>query len=166
MTRIALSRSDLLKRRLFAIGSVVSGLLCALGYALDGAGLIGLITGIVLIANGVLVAFASQHAGAWLVVDDDAVARDVGRRNEWRLRWAHIAVVRFGKDALWLVPSADVAAHPQIAPALEPHDVDGVSTPTFTVPLDPRTSAAVRAAVEKHAPPRLLAQSSPRPPST
>jgi hypothetical protein len=166
MTRIAMSRSELVKRRLFAIGSVVIGLLCILSAVLWGTALIGVITGIVLIANGVLVAFAAQHAGSWLVIDDDAVARDAGRRNEWRLRWAHMAAVRLTDDALRLVPLPEVAAHPQIAPALEPHDVDGTSAPTFSVPLDPRTTDAVRAAITQHAPPRLLAQSSPRPPST
>ncbi len=149
----------------------VSALSLALGLVGVGAFVFGgsvllLVLGIALLVVGGLLVLASRAANDVLVVDDDAVARDLARRNQWRLRWAHMAAVRFSGDALLLVPLPEVAGHPDIAPALDERDVDGTRTPTFCVLLDPQTLAAARAAITQHAPPHLLAQSSPRPPST
>ena len=165
-TSVSLSPTETRKLQLSAGASGVAGLFVLLSSVLGSTGVIGVVAGCVLLANGVVIGFAGRHRGTRLIVDDDAVARDVNARNTWRLRWAHMAAVRFVPDALWLVPLAEVASHPQIAPALEPREVDGVVTPTFAVPLDPRVADAVRAAITQHAPPRLLGQSSPRPPAT
>lgn len=136
--------------------SLALGVLGVVSFA-AGAGVLLLVLGLVLLALGVLMVFASRAANDVLVVDDDAVARDLARQNQWRLRWAHMAAVRFAADGLWLVPLPEVAGHPQIGPALEPREVDGASTPTFVVPLDARALDAVRAAVTRHAPAKLTA---------
>jgi hypothetical protein len=156
-------------------GSARSWTVCALSLVLGlvgiatfvfGGSVLLLVLGIALLVVGGLLLLASRAANDVLVVDDDAVARDLARQNQWRLRWAHMAAVRFAGDALLLVPLPEVAGHPEIAPALEERDVDGTRTPTFCVPLGAHTLAAARAAITEHAPPHLLAQSSPRPPST
>ena len=156
-------------------GSAKTWTVCVLSLALGVAGLgiavsnddvLVFVLAIVLIVVAALMAIASLAASDVLVVDDDAISLDIARRNQWRLRWAHMAAVRFVDNAVLLVPLPEVAQHREIAPALTPHDVDGVSTPGFEVPLGPAVIQAVRAAVTQHAPPELLAQSSPRPPST
>lgn len=162
---ITLARTGSPRTWTVAALSLVLGVVGVGSFAFDGSVLL-LILGIVLLVVGALMTLASRAPADVLVVDADAVGRDVRRANQWRLRWAHMAAVRFGADGLWLVPLPEVAEHPEIAPALEPRQVDGASAPTFVVALAPRTIEAVRAAITRHAPPPLLAQSSPRPPST
>jgi hypothetical protein len=162
---IPLARAGSAKSWTVAGLSLVLGLVGIVAAAL-GRGVLVLVLGIVLLVLGGLLTLASRAAKDVLVVDDDAVGREIARQNQWRLRWAHMAAVRFEADALLLVPLPEVAGHPQIAPALAEHRIDGTPRPAFAVPLDPHATAAVRAAVERHAPPQLLAQISPRPPST
>ena len=164
-TTITLARAGSTRSWTVSALSLVLGLV-GIGTFVAGGSVLLLILGIALLVVGVLLVLASRAPNDVLVVDDDAIGRDLARQNQWRLRWAHMAAVRFDPDALLLVPQPEVAAHREIAPALEPRDVDGVRTPTFAVPLDPALIGAVRAAVTQHAPPGLLAQSSPRPPST
>ena len=164
-TSIPLARAGSTRSWTVSALSLVLGIV-GIGTFVFGGSVLLLILGIALLVVGSLLVLASRAANDVLVVDDDAIARDLARQNQWRLRWAHMAAVRFDANALLLVPLPDVAGHREIAPALEARDVDGVRTPTFEVPLNPALMAAVRAAITQHAPPRLLAQSSPRPPST
>ncbi len=162
---ITLARAGSPRSWTVAALSLVLGVIGAVAFVADASVLL-LVLGILLLLVGAALVAASLAPKDVLVVDDDAIGRDLVRRNQWRLRWAHMAAVRIGTNAVWLVPLDEVADHPQIAPALAPRDIDGVNRPTFEVPLDPRSGEAVRAAVTRHAPSQLLAQSSPRPPST
>jgi hypothetical protein len=144
---------------------------------------VGVLGGLLLVVGAVL-AWGSRAAADRLTFDADAVARNVGPRNVWRLRWQHMSAVRFGttrwqhevpddqqppRDALWLVPLSAVAGPPEIAPALADRPIDGIMQPAFEVPLglNPKVWDAVRDAVVRHAPPQLLPDhSDPRPPST
>jgi hypothetical protein len=162
---ITLARAGSARSWTVCVLSLVLGLVGVTTFAFDGSVLL-LVLGIALLVVGGLLLVASRAPSDVLVVDDDAVGRDLARQSQWRLRWAHMAVVRFSGDAVLLVPLPDVAGHPAIAPALEQRDVDGVSMSTFCVRLDARSLDAARTAITQHAPPELLAQSSPRPPST
>ena len=162
---ITLARAGRPRSWTVAALSLVLGAIGVAAFAATGSVLL-LVLGILVLVVGAALVLASLAPNDVLLVDDDAIGRDVARQNQWRLRWAHMAAVRFVPPGLWLVPLPEVATHPEIAPALEPREVDGARLPTFAVPLDPRVTGAVRAAITRHAPPRLLAQSSPRPPST
>jgi hypothetical protein len=162
---ITLARAGSVKTWAVFVLSLVLGVI-GLGIATSNDDLLVFILAVVLIVVAALMAIASLAASDVLLVDDDAIARDLDRKNQWRLRWAHVAAVRFTNDAVLLVPLPEVADHPQIAPALEPQAIDGQQKATFAVRLDPGKTAAARLAITRHAPHALLAQSSPRPPST
>jgi hypothetical protein len=172
-TVVTLSRSGGINHLLAAVASMLLGgfgiIWAALGH---GRVLLGVLGGVLLVLGAAL-AWGSRVAADRLVFDADAVARNVGPRNLWRLRWQHMAAVRFGsthwqddvpegqqphRDALWLVPLAAVAGHPEIAPALADRPVDGILQPTFEVPLglNPKLWDAVHVAVLRHAPDQLV----------
>jgi hypothetical protein len=173
-TRVNLSSSRGVQHILAAAVSMLLGAFGVVSAVLGRAGVgFGVLGGFLLLAGAAL-AWGSTLAADRLVIDSEAVARTVGRRTVWRLRWVHMAAVRFGRtrwedevpegheiprDALWLVPLAAVADHPEIAPALEPRPVDGVMQPTFEVPLglNPKVWDEVRDAIVRHAPPHLVA---------
>ena len=163
--KITLARAGPARSWTVAVLSFVLGIIGVVSFSVDGSVLL-LVLGILLLVVGAALVAASRAPKDLLTIDDDAIGRDVARQNQWRLRWAHMAAVRFSGDALLLVPLPDVAGHPEIAPALEQRDVDGASMSTFCVRLDVQSLEAARAAITQHAPPELLAQSSPRPPST
>lgn len=185
---VTLRRSGGVNHMLAAAVSVLLGLFGIIWAAVGRGSVVVGVLGAVLLVLGALLAWGIRAAADRLVFDDDAVSRSIGTRQLWRLRWQHMAAVRFGstrwndaedeqeadhgrRDALWLVPLTAVAGHPEIAPALEPRPIDGVQQPTFEVSLglSRKVWDAVHAAVERHAPPQLLGgpgQSSPRPPST
>jgi hypothetical protein len=151
---ITLARAGSTRSWTVCVLSLVLGVI-GVGSFVFGGSVLLLILGILLLVVGALLLAASRAPNDVLVIDDDAIGRDLARQNQWRLRWAHMAAVRFEADAVLLVPLPEVADHPQIAPALEPRDIDGVSRPTFTVRIDPRRTGAVRAAIRRHAPPQL-----------
>jgi hypothetical protein len=172
-TVVTLSRSGGVKHLLAAAVSVLLGVFGIVWAAVGQTNVVTAVLGGLLVLAGVALAYGSKVAADRLVFDADAVARNVGPRNLWRLRWQHMAAVRFGRthwedevpegqeparDALWLVPLTAVADHPQIAPALQPRPIDGIMQPTFEVPLglDPKVWDAVHDAVRSRAPAQLL----------
>jgi hypothetical protein len=176
-TEVTLRRSAGLNHVLAAAVSILLGLFGIVWVASGHGGvLVGVLAG-VLLALGALLAWGIRAATDRLVFDDDAVSRSIGPRQLWRLRWQHMAAVRFGstrwddpdveqdgrRDALWLVPLAALIGHPEIAPALESRPIDGVLQPTFEVALglNRKVWDGVRAAVERHAPPQLLPDAPP-----
>jgi hypothetical protein len=167
-TRVTLSRAGTVKSWAAAAISIVFGASAVVGFFAGAASVPILICGLVLLAIGVVAALAAIGPADWLQIDPDAISQWHGRRQLWQLRWQHMAEVRFVPGVILLVPLDSVAGHPEISPALDPHDVDGVTRLAFDVQLGPveKAQEAARAAITQHAPPRLLAQSSPRPPST
>jgi hypothetical protein len=179
---VTLSRSGGLNHRLAAAASALLGAFGIVWAVVGPAGAVVAVLGALLLLAGGLLAWGARMAADRLVFDVDAISRDIGPRNLWRLRWQHMAAVRFGRlpredesenelpdgpdapssdrprDALWLVPLSAVAGHPEIAPALAPRPIDGVTQQTFEVPLgrDPKVWDAVHAAVLRHAPARLV----------
>ena len=173
-TAVALRRSGGINHLLAAVASMLLGLFGIVWAAIGRAGVVLGVLGGVLLVLGAALAWGSRAAADRLVFDADAVARNIGPRNIWRLRWQHIAAVRFGRihwqdelpegqqasrDALWLVPLTAVAGHPKIAPALEDRPIDGIMQPTFEVALglNPKVWDAVHDAVQRHAPAHLTA---------
>jgi hypothetical protein len=173
-TVVTLSRSGGLNHLLAAAASMLLGVFGLVWTAIGRGGVAVGVLGGVLLVIGALLAWGSRAAADRLVFDDDAVARNIGPRNLWRLRWQHMAAVRFGsthwqdevpegqepaRDALWLVPLTAVAGHPKIAPALEDRPIDGIMQPTFEVPLglNPKLWDAAHDAVVRHAPTNLTA---------
>ena len=138
------------------------------GFFLGTASVLILVCGIGLFALGALAAAVQLAPSDWLQVGPDSISGWHGRQQLWQLRWQHMAEVRFAPEGIQLVPLESVAEHPEIAPALEPRSIDGVVAAHLELQIGPeeKTLRAARAAITQHAPPQLLAQSSPRPPST
>ncbi len=167
-TRVTLSRAGTPKVWTAAAISLVFGVAAVVGFFLGSASLGVLLAGIVLAGLGALVVALAVGPADWVQLTGDSISQWHGRQQLWQLRWQHLAAVRFAPEVVLLVPVDGVADHPEIAPALTPHRIDGLERATFELQIGPagKTQEAVRAAITQHAPPGLLAQSSPRPPST
>lgn len=96
-TVVTLGRSAGLNHVLAAAASILLGLFGVVWAATGHARVLVGVLGAVLLAVGALLAWGVRAAADRLVFDADAVSRSVGPRQLWRLRWQHMAAVRFGR---------------------------------------------------------------------